>query len=76
MKQRISSIFHKKCTGLGGVQDPPLPLPSTFSMGIIQNSQVCNSGIQANAVKLEISSKYIIQYIVGENQGNPTMLIN
>ena len=70
MKQQISSIFHKKCTGLGegGVQDPPPPLPSTFSMGIIQNSQVRNSGIQANAVKLEISSKYIIQYIVGENQ--------
>ena len=27
-------------------------------------------------IKLEISSKYLIQYILGENPGNPTMLID
>ena len=31
---------------------------------------------QAIVIKLEISSKYLIQYILGENPGNPTMLIN
>ena len=48
---------------------PPL---NTFSMECWQNSLVRISGAQqANAIKLEISSKYIIQYILGENQGNP-----
>ena len=28
---------------------------------------------QAVMIKLEISSKYIIQYILGENPGNPTL---
>ena len=51
--------------------------PSTFSTGNRQNSLAHNSRTQqANVIKLEISSKYIIQYIVGENPGNPTLLIN
>ena len=46
-------------------------------MGNRQNSMVRNSGTQqAIVIKLEISSKYLIQYIVGENPGNPTLLIN
>ena len=37
---------------------------------------VRNSGTQqAIVIKLEISSKYIIQYILGENPGNPILLI-
>ena len=52
--------------------------PSTFSMGNRQNSLAHNSRTQqANVIKLvEISSKYNIQYILGENPGNPTLLIN
>ena len=50
---------------------------STFSMGKRQNSLAHNSRTQqANVIKLEISSKYFIQYILGENPGNPTLLIN
>ena len=46
-------------------------------MGNGQNLMVHNSGTQqAIVIKLEISSKYLIQYILGENPGNPTMLIN
>ena len=38
---------------------------------------VRNSGSQqAIEMKVERSSKYIIQYILGENPGNPTLLIN
>ena len=52
-------------------------MPSTFSMGNGRNSMVRNSGKQqAIVIKLEISSKYIIQYILGENPGNPILLIN
>ena len=59
---------------LGGATFAP---PSTFSMGNRQNSLVHNSRTrQAIVIKLEISSKYLIQYILGENPGNPTMLIN
>ena len=59
---------------LGGATFAP---PSTFSMGNRQNSMVHNSGTQqAIVIKLEISSKYLIQYILGENPGNPTLLIN
>ena len=59
---------------LGGATFAP---PSTFSMGNRQNSLAHNSRTQqANMIKLEISSKYIIQYILGENLGNPTLLIN
>ena len=51
--------------------------PSTFSMGNRQNSLAHNFRTQqAIVIKLEISSKYLIQYILGENSGNPTMLIN
>ena len=51
--------------------------PSTFSMGNRQNSLAHTSHTQqAIMIKLEISSKYLIQYILGENPGNPTMLIN
>ena len=72
MSQRILSISHRECTR-GGKSCPP---PSTFSMGNGQNSMVRNSGAQqAIVIKLEISSKYLIQYILGENPGNPTMLI-
>ena len=47
------------------------------SMGNRQNSLAHNSRTQqAIVIKLEISSKYLIQYILGENPGNPTMLIN
>ena len=36
---------------------------------------VHNSGTQqAIVIKLEISSKYLIQYILGENPDNPTLL--
>ena len=61
---------------LGGGQLLPPP-PSTFSMGNRQNSlaHTCHTQ-QAVMIKLEISSKYIIQYILGENPGNPTLLIN
>ena len=56
---------------LGGQLLPPL------SMGNRQNSLAHNSRTQqAIVIKLEISSKYLIQYILGENPGNPTMLIN
>ena len=59
---------------LGGATFAP---PSTFSMGNRQNSLAHNSCTQqADMIKLEISSKYLIQYILGENLGNPTMLIN
>ena len=61
---------------LGGAKLPPPP-PSTFSMGNGQNSLAHNSRTQqAIVIKLEISSKYLIQYILGENPGNPTMLIS
>ena len=60
--------------GLGGATFAP---PSTFSMGNRQNSLAHNSRTQqAIVIKLEISSKYLIQYILGENPGNPTTLIN
>ena len=55
---------------LGGANVAP---PSTFSMGNRQNSLAHNSRTQqAIVIKLEISSKYLIQYILGENPGNPT----
>ena len=61
---------------LGGAKVTFAP-PSTFSMGNRQNSLAHNSRTQQTIViKLEISSKYLIQYILGENLGNPTMLIN
>ena len=72
MSQRILSISHRECTR--GAKVAP---PSTFSMGNGRNSMVRNSGTQqAIVIKLEISSKYLIQYILGENLGNPTLLIN
>ena len=59
---------------LGGATFAP---PSTFCMGNTQNSLAHNSRTQqAIVIKLEISSKYLTQYILGENPGNPTMLIN
>ena len=39
-------------------------------MGNGRNSMVRNSGTQQ--AKLEIPFKYFIQYILGENPGNPT----
>ena len=46
-------------------------------MGNGQISLAHNSCTQrANALKLEISSTYLIQYILSENQGSATMLIN
>ena len=64
MSQRILSISHRECTGGGGG-------------GGGQNSMVHNSGSQqAIEMKLERSSKYIIQFILGENPGNPPLLIN
>ena len=73
MSQRILSISHRECTR-GGAKVAP---PSTFSMGNGRNSMVRNSGTQqAIVIKLEISSKYLIQYILGENPGNPALLIN
>ena len=46
-------------------------------MGNEQTSLVRNSGKQqANPLKLEISSKHLVKYILGENQGNPAMSIN
>ena len=53
---------------LGGATFAP---PSTFSMGnlLAHNSRTQ----QANVIKLEVSSN---QYILGENPGNPTLLIN
>ena len=51
--------------------------PSAFSMGNRQNSLAHNSRTrQAIVIKFEISSKYLVQYILGEDLGNPTMLIN
>ena len=59
---------------LGGATFAP---PSTFSMGNGQNSLAHTSHTQQTIViRLEISSKFIIQYILGENPGNPTLLIN
>ena len=59
---------------LGGNFCPPSP----FSMGNRQNSLAHKSRTQqANVIKLEISSKYVIlQYILGENPGNSKLLIN
>ena len=56
---------------LGGAKVAP---PSTFSMGNRQNSLAHNSRTQ-QAIVIKVS-KYLIQYILGENPGNPTMLIN
>ena len=59
---------------LGGATFAP---PSTFSMGNGRNSLAHTSCTrQAVMIRLEISSKYIIQYILGENPGNPTLMIN
>ena len=59
---------------LGGGTFAP---PSTFSIGNRQNSLAHNSRTQqAIVIRLEISSKFIIQYILGENPCNPTLLIN
>ena len=59
---------------LGGQK---LPLVHSLCMGNRQNSLAHNPRTQqAIVIKLEISSKYLIQYILGENPGNPTMLIN
>ena len=60
------------------LEDPGLTRAQVlFSIGNGRNSMVCNSGIQqAIVIKLEISSNYLIQYILGENPGNPTLLIN
>ena len=59
---------------LGGATFAP---PSTFSMGNRPNSLAHNSHTQqAIVIILEISSKFIIQYILRENPGNPTLLIN
>ena len=72
MSQQNLSISHRECF-MGGISFPP----NTFSIGNKQTSLVCNSGKQeANALKLEIPSKYLIQYIVGEIRGNPAVLIN
>ena len=87
----ISSLFALACCvpELRTIEFRPFPIenvlggatfappPSTFSMGNRQNSLAHNSRTQqASVIKLEISSKYLIQYILGENEGNPTMLIN
>ena len=46
-------------------------------MGNRPNSLAHNSRTQqAIVIILERSSKFIIQYILGENPGNPTLLIN
>ena len=59
---------------LGGQLLPP---PSKLSMGNRQNSMAHISRTQqAIVIRLEISSKFIMQYILGENLGNPTLLIN
>ena len=68
----VGAILHRESTDSltrGGVKVAP---PSTF-----YGKWVRNSGTQqAIVITLEVSSKYIIQYILGENQGNPTLLIN
>ena len=78
MSQRNLSISHRECIGGGGGGGgAKVAPPNTFSMGNGQISLVRNSGKQqANALKLEISSKHLVQYILGENQGNPAMPIN
>ena len=79
MSQQNVSISHRECIrgGGGGGGAKVAPPPNTFSMGIGQTSLVRNSGKQqTNALKLEISSKHLVQYILGENQGSPAMLIN
>ena len=59
------------------IENELLPPPSTFSMGNRPNSLAHNSRTQqAIVIILEISSKFIIQFILGENPGNPTLLIN
>ena len=51
---------------LGGQKVAPA---NTFSMGNGRNSMVRDSGRQqAIVIKFKISSKYLIQYILGENQ--------
>ena len=82
----ISSLITIACCvpELRTIEFRPFPIENvlggatcTFSMGNRQNSLAHNSRTQqANVIKLEISSKYIIQYILGENPGNPTLLIN
>ena len=62
----IENVLH-----VGGATFAP------FSMGNRQNSLAHNSRTQqAVIIKLEISFKYLIQYILGENPGSPTLLIN
>ena len=58
--------------GRGAKLEPPLS--STFSMVNGRNSLLHNSSTQQ--IKLEMSSIYLKQCILGENQGNPTMLHN
>ena len=79
----ISSLITLACCvpELRTIEFHPFPIENVLGgatfMGNRQNSLVHNSRTQqANVIKLEISSKYIIQYILGENQGNPTLLIN
>ena len=53
---------------LGGATFAPHSKKLTFSMGNRQNSLAHTSCTQqAIVIRLEISSKYIIQYILGEN---------
>ena len=50
---------------------------SLLGTGVMSWRILHNSGTQqAIVITLEISSKYLIQYILGENLGNPTLLIN
>ena len=50
---------------------------SLLGTGVMSRRILHNSGTQqAIVITLEISSKYIIQYILGENLDNPTLLIN
>ena len=66
MSRRNLSISHRECI----VPPPPPPPPNIWEV----NNSHCNP--EANALKHEISSKYLRQYILGENQGNLAMLIN
>ena len=71
MSQRNLSISHKESIrggGGGGGGGAKVAPPNTFSMGNGQTSLVRNSGKQqANALKLEISSKHLVKYILGQN---------
>ena len=72
----IDNVFWGVCVCVWGGQipppPPPPPPPPIHSLWEIDKFH----WQRANALKLEISSKYLVQYILDESQGIPTILTN